>query len=144
MNIYQIAGKQYAVIGEELFEKLSEFDPLGAIVDNGTVEATAFFIRGTTWSGLKKLKKAKAPTKKVSSTGHRMMHCKVCDGYGHMAKTCPERKPEGEKIKAGQEEGLIDTADLRTKVQEMKAEGKTSIAIAQALHMSLAEVNKYW
>ena len=73
-----------------------------------------------------------------------MMHCKVCDGYGHMAKTCPERKSEAEKTKAGKEEGLIETADPRSQVQEMKAQGKTSVDIARALGMSLAQVNKYW
>ena len=61
-----------------------------------------------------------------------------------MAKTCPERKPEEEKIKVGKHEGLIETADPRTQVQEKKAEGKTSVDIAKALGMGLAEVNKYW
>jgi hypothetical protein len=141
MKIYSIAGKQYAVIGEELFEKLSEFNPLELAIDNGTVEATVSrFVKGTYAS----LKGKKASKKDGIKKGRRMMHCKVCDGYGHMAKTCPERKPEAEKIKAGKQEGLIETADPRTQVQEMKAEGKTSIEIAKALQMNLAEVNKYW
>ena len=141
MKIYSIAGKQYAVIGEELYEKLSEFNPLELVMDNGTVEATVSrFVKGTYAS----LKVKKVPKKNGVKRGRRMMHCKVCDGYGHMAKTCPERKPEAEKIKAGKQEGLIETADPRTQVQEMKAEGKTSIEIAKALQMNLVEVNKYW
>jgi hypothetical protein len=142
MKIYLIGGKQYAVVGEELFEKVAEFSPLEAIVDNTTVEAkVSRIVKGNYTSR----KPNKAPKKKGAKRGgHRMMHCKVCDGYGHMAKTCPERKPEAEKIKAGQEEGLIETADPRSQVQEMKAQGKTSVDIARELGMSLAQVNKYW
>lgn len=70
--------------------------------------------------------------------------CKLCEGYGHLAKTCPEKKPEAEKVKAGAEEGLVETADIRTQVQELKATGKTSVEIAAKLGISLKEVNKHW
>jgi hypothetical protein len=132
MKIYHIAGKQYGVHGEELYERMSELNPV--IVSVSEPESTSTFA----------LKRNKAVKRQKTSGGRRMMHCKVCDGYGHMAKTCPDRKPEAEKIKHGQDESLVETADLRTQVQERKAGGETSIQIAKALGVSLAEINRNW
>jgi len=134
MKTYQINGKIYAVIGEELYEKMPDWNELQVFV-----AATA---------GPEKPTRRKYGTGKVEKQSNglsrRKMHCRVCDGYGHMAKTCPEKKQETEKLKAGKEEGLIESADPRSQVQEMKAAGKNSIEIARALRMSLAQVNKYW
>jgi len=54
------------------------------------------------------------------------------------------RASEPAKVKHGVEEGLVDSADPRTQVQELKATGMTSVAVAKNLGMSLKEVNKHW
>lgn len=134
MKLYLIEGKIYAVIGEEIYEQLPQLGDSG--------EPTTTLATHEPHAKRKYSKAAKG--KKATKGSSRIAHCKNCDGYGHFAKTCPDKKPEAERTKAGEEEGLIETADVRTQVQELKAEGKTSIAIASKLGITLAEVNKHW
>jgi hypothetical protein len=48
---------------------------------------------------LRKKYKTKGPSK-TAKNGHKAQtHCKICDGYGHFAKTCPKR--DGKTSSAG-------------------------------------------
>ena len=124
MKIYQIAGKQYAVIGEELFEQL-EVVTIGARPTDPIRRSIAT-----------KAAKSAKPTK--SKGARRTIHCKICDGYGHFAKTCPKRN------------GILPPDEVKRpevtkeQVDELRAKGYDSLRIAAALKTTLSEVNKHW
>jgi hypothetical protein len=132
MKIYQIAGKQYAVIGEELFElsRASEWDGLQVFLTTPTQPEAP--VRRKYGSG--KLKKR-------SKVGGGKTHCNLCDGYGHFAKTCPNRDgtlaPDVEPAKREITKEMVD---------ELRAAHPTwdTLKIAAELKCRLAEVNKYW
>ena len=81
MKIYHIAGKQYAASGDDLYEKVPEFSSLEPQSEDDSVSTFAL-----------KRKKYKTIAPKKAKSGHKgKTHCKICDGYGHFAKTCPKR-----------------------------------------------------
>jgi len=90
MKIYQIAGKQYAVSGDNLFEKVPEFDSFEALVDNGTIVATAHIVPPLPLR--KKTKPKKQDRKQVPKEGYKKGTCGKCGEEGHSAWHCPERK----------------------------------------------------
>jgi hypothetical protein len=146
MKIYQIAGQFYAVSGDDLFEKIPEFSPVEQTARPGLKNQSSKECecgrpaghRGMHRGG--KLKKSGVKRRKDAGRSQ----CGVCHESGHNAKTCPDRKTEVEKSQPGSEDGLVESVDLRTRVQELKAAGATSVAIAQKLGIRLVEVNKYW
>jgi hypothetical protein len=76
MKIYQIGGKIYAVIGEELYERMPDSNGREAFVE--TPSEAQIPARRKYGSG--KLKQNKG-------TRRGSIHCKVCDGY-HVGRLC--------------------------------------------------------
>jgi hypothetical protein len=78
---------------------------------------------------------------KADKVGGGKTHCKLCDGYGHFAKTCPNRDgtlaPDVEPAKREITKEMVD---------ELRAAHPTwdTLKIAAELKCRLAEVNKYW
>jgi len=129
MKIYQIAGKQYAVISDELYERLEiatidarPTDPLADLAPTRKKYKT----KGTKVAKSKKGKSA------------RSIHCKICDGYGHFAKTCPKRDGNLPPDEVKRPEVTKEQVD------ELRAKGYDSLRIAATLKTSLSEVNKHW
>jgi len=133
MKIYQIAGKSYAVIGEDVYER----------IEAGTIAA-----RPTdTLADLAPEKPARkkygsGKVKKQKKAGHGTTHCKICDGYGHFAKTCPKRA--GGLSSDEVEEEARRPEVTKEQVDELKAKGMNSIQIAAKLRTTLSEINKHW
>lgn len=85
--------------------------------------------------------RAPKPAKKANKvkSGHKgKTHCKICDGYGHFAKTCPKRDGSlpPEEVKRPEV--------TKEQVDELRAKGYDSLRIAATLKTSLSEVNKHW
>src|SRR5665213_315720 len=88
MKIYQIAGKQYAASGDDLYEQVPEFSPLQQLIASEPATPELPLRKKYKTKGPKK-----AEPKKKAKGGHKAQtHCKICDGYGHFAKTCPKAK----------------------------------------------------
>jgi hypothetical protein len=132
-EIYQIAGKQYAVIGEELYERLEvatiEVRPTDPLADMAPTP-------------LRKKYKTRAPKgAKPQKKGKGKTHCKICDGYGHFAKTCPKRTgnlPPGKKP--------VKREITKEMVDELCAAHPSwdTLKIAEELKCRLSDVNKFW
>jgi hypothetical protein len=133
MKIYQIAGKQYAVIGEELYEQL-EVATLGARPTDPLADLAPLPLR-------KKYKTRAPKGAKSQKKGKGKTHCKVCDGYGHFAKTCPRRDgnlpPDEEPVKREITKEMVD--ELRVAHPSWD-----TLKIAAELRCRLSDVNKYW
>ena len=134
MNIYNIAGKQYAVIGEELYERMPDAEARRDLPTEETAPEKP--VRRKYGSGkVKKQKKGKGPRR-------GSIHCKICDGYGHFAKTCPKRA--GGLSSDEVEEEARRPEVTKEQVDELKAKGMNSIQIAAKLRTTLSEINKHW
>jgi hypothetical protein len=59
MKIYQIAGKQYAVSGDDLFEKVPEFSQEQEVVDNAPGASPLLTVRKAVHVSVSKLGKSK-------------------------------------------------------------------------------------
>lgn len=79
MKIYQIAGKQYAASGDDLYEKVPEFSALQQIAT------------GDEPSPLPLRKTFKAKKKYVPKKGYKRGTCGRCGEEGHSAWHCPQR-----------------------------------------------------
>ena len=79
--------------------------------------------------------------RKKGKGSRRSIHCKVCDGYGHFAKTCP--KPDG-NLPPDEEPAKREIT--KEMVDELRAEHPTwdTLKIAAELKCRLSDVNKYW
>lgn len=107
MKIYHIAGKEYAVSGDNLYERVPEaYQEIGTFTEGKDLVAGTMIAHETFPSSLPLRKKPLSKAKKVKpqkkpKAGHKAQtHCKNCDGYGHFAKTCPKlRNPEREAVK---------------------------------------------
>jgi hypothetical protein len=88
MKIYQIAGKEYAVSGDNLYEKVPEFSPLQQLIkDIDESESTS------TFALKKKVPKVKAKRQArtyVTKKGYKRGTCGKCGKEGHSAWHCPE------------------------------------------------------
>jgi hypothetical protein len=95
MKIYEIDGKQYAVIGEELYERLGEATtgavPTAPIEDNGRESPPPLPRRKHP------LTKAKKQVRKyIPKKGYKRGTCGKCGEEGHSAWHCPEREQKKE------------------------------------------------
>jgi hypothetical protein len=131
MKTYQIAGKQYAVIGEELYERL-EVATIGARPTDPLADLAPLPLR-------KKYKTRAAKRATPKKNGKGTTHCKICDGYGHFAKTCPKRDGN-----LPPDDAPVMREITKEQVDELRAQGFDSLRIAARLKTTLTEVNKYW
>ena len=93
MKIYLIAGKEYAVIGTDLYEKLPELTITIAATDQ-PASATAAPIR-------KPNRQSAQKRKYVPKKGYKRGACGRCGKEGHSAWHCPDRpQTKGAKIQA--------------------------------------------
>jgi hypothetical protein len=127
MKIYQIDGKQYAVIGEELFERLEV-----TTIDARPTDPLADLPRKKYKSRATKMAKPK------KSRGARSITCRICEQQGHFAKTCPKRDGNLPPDEVKRPEVTKEQVD------ELRAKGYDSLRIAATLKTSLSEVNKHW
>jgi hypothetical protein len=120
MKLYLIAGKHYAVSGDDLFEKVPEFDPLEALVDNGTMVATAHIVPPLPLRK-KPLTKAKKPVRQyVPQKGYKKGTCGKCGQEGHSAWHCPERaakKHGGSAPKTARTTKVLNRAVVKAKTK---------------------------
>jgi hypothetical protein len=144
MKSYFIAGKEYAVIGTDLYERLPE---LTIAISDASVtpeQPAPVALVHRKKHQVKPLKPAKKSGKKSTA------HCKNCGGYGHFAKTCPEKKPDQgpvaqpEERQSGKFVGTLD--QLKAKVKEIRADQKgiSSLRVAQMLGVRIEILNKVW
>jgi hypothetical protein len=108
--------------------------------------------------------------KKQKKAGHGTTHCKICDGYGHFAKTCPtvvnpEREAFKERIITKSHKGdrcsvcgesghrrttcpmekkLNLTPEQVAYIKELSEQGKTVSEIAMETGLDEGVVKKYW
>jgi hypothetical protein len=132
MKIYQIAGKHYAASGDDLYEKVPEF----SLLEPQSEEDSA-----STFAPKRKKHMTSAP--KSTKRGRKgKIHCKICDGYGHFAKTCPKR--DGDLPL--DEEPPVKREITKEIVDEVSAAHPTwdSLKIAAELKCRLSDVNKFW
>ena len=128
MKIYQIAGKQYAIIGDELYEQL-EAATIGARPTDPLADLAP---------QRKKYKTKAVKGAKPQKKGKGTTHCKICDGYGHFAKTCPKRDgnlaPDEEPVKREITKEMVDAVRLEHPAWD-------TLKIAAVLKCRLSDVN---
>jgi len=148
MNIYNIGGKQYAVIGEELYER----------VESGTIGAREEDPLAELAPKRRKYTRTVASKPKPKKARRGSIHCKICDGYGHFAKTCPKgpgklkaprKKMEKRTYQPPEQEEApaVDNRtdeELRAAVHGLQQDGLDSLVIASKLRLRISKVNELW
>jgi hypothetical protein len=96
MKIYQIAGKQYAASGDDLYEKVPEFSAVSEPDERSEEQSTS------TYAVRRKAKPKKQVREYVPKKGYKRGTCGRCGEEGHSAWHCPDR-PETKGAKKQKE-----------------------------------------